>query len=231
MVPLALFLLAIAGMSKPVLVIGAGLAGLCLARSLLGKSVPVRIFDSLPQLRRHSYGVTLLPWAYEPVVRTLKLGDGIGLRRATATDFKVGGLGHINPSGASGHLASGKREEDRQSYRCSRSKLSEVLSQGVDVEFNRKLKSIQSSSTGVTVHFEDGETAEGILAVGADGVHSAGQSIRSLSFEPLQHLYIYSHLHSASVVLFCSASVHPTRSKTFNHPSLGHQWQRKPVTG
>ena len=163
-------LAAFVGMSQPVLVIGAGFAGLTLARTLLAQRIPVRIFDSRPQLRKHSYGVTLLSWAYKPLASMLNLGSETNLRRSTATDCAVGGLGVINLS---------RKEEQPDSYRCSRSKLSTLLAQGVDVEFNSKLESIQSSSTGVVVRFESGKTAEGILAVGADGVHSAGQYVPS----------------------------------------------------
>ena len=158
-------------MSQPVLVIGAGFAGLSLARTLLAQRIPVRIFDSSPQLRKHNYGVTLLSWVYKPLASMLNLGSETDLRRSTATDCAVGGLGAINLSGA---LSASQREEQPDSYRCSRSKLSTLLAKGVPVEFNSKLESIQSSSTGVLVHFEGGKTAEGILAVGADGVHSAG---------------------------------------------------------
>ena len=163
-------------MSQPVLVIGAGFAGLSLARTLLAQSVPVRIFDSSSQLRRHSYGVTLLSWAYEPLASLLNLGSGVDLRRTTATDSAVGGLGVISLSGSS-LLSDSTRKEQQDSYRCNRSKLTDLLVQDVPVEFNSKLESIHSSSTGVLVRFEGGKTAEGILAVGADGVNSAGQFV------------------------------------------------------
>ncbi|KAL3162317.1 hypothetical protein ABBQ32_010003 [Trebouxia sp. C0010 RCD-2024] len=159
-------------MSQPVLVIGAGFAGLSLARTLLSQSIPVRVFDSSPQLRTHSYGITLLSWAYEPLASLLDLGSVNDLKRTTATDSAVGGLGALSLP-ASFLTAASTREEQHDSYRCSRSKLSKLLAQGVNVEFDCKLESIHSSSTGVLVRFKGGQTAEGILAVGADGVHSA----------------------------------------------------------
>lgn len=169
-------------MSQPVLVIGAGFAGLSLARTLLSQSIPVRVFDSSPQLRTHSYGITLLSWAYEPLASLLDLGSVNDLKRTTATDSAVGGLGALSLP-ASFLTAASTREEQHDSYRCSRSKLSKLLAQGVNVEFDCKLESIHSSSTGVLVRFKGGQTAEGILAVGADGVHSAGQSVVALQFQ------------------------------------------------
>lgn len=163
-------------MSQPVLVIGAGFAGLSLARTLLAQRIPVRIFDSTPQLRKHSYGVTLQSWAYQPLASLLNFSNEIDLRQSTATDSAVGGLGSINLSGTS-PLSASPTKEQPECYRCSRSKLTSLLAQGVDIEFNSKLTSIHSSSTGVQVCFEGGKTAEGVLAVGADGVHSAGQFV------------------------------------------------------
>lgn len=167
---------ALIGMSQPVLVIGAGFAGLSLARTLLAQRIPVRIFDSTPQLRKHSYGITLQSWAYKPLASILNLSSETDLRQRTATDSAVGGLGLINLSGTS-PLSASLTAGQPECYRCSRSKLSSLLAQGVDIEFNSKLESIHSSSTGVHVCFEGGKTAEGILAVGADGVHSAGQFV------------------------------------------------------
>ena len=172
---LKLWRIACVKMAKPILVIGAGVAGLSLARTLLAHSVPVRIFDKLPQLRKHSYGITLLPWAYEPLIRALQLGTAAELKRATATDAAVGGLGNINPLGAYARSASDSVSSDAQSYRCGQSKLSEYLAKGVEVEYSSKLESISCTDTGVLVQFEDNKTAEGSLVVGADGVHSAGQ--------------------------------------------------------
>lgn len=185
---------ALTGMSHPVLVIGAGFAGLSLARTLLAQRIPVRIFDSSPHLRNHSYGVTLQSWAYKPLASILSLSTETDLRQSTATDSAVGGLGLMNLSGTPPLSASPTQGEQPKCYRCSRSKLSSLLAEGVDIEFNSKLESIHSSSTGVRVCFEGGKTAEGILAVGADGVHSAGQFVSLVcgcKLDCLPHLLPY----------------------------------------
>ena len=171
-------------MTQPVLILGAGLAGLSLARKLSAHSIPVRIFEASPQLRKPSYGITLLSWAYEPLANSLKLGSVADLRAATATDSLVGGLGVINTpfkdalTGAT-LVSHSSSEQNEQSYRCSRFRLSTLLMQGLHVEVGHKLEKVQTNSTGVMVHFVGGQTAEGSLAVGADGVHSAGQSVQS----------------------------------------------------
>ena len=166
-------------MTPPVLVVGAGLAGLSLARTLLARQIPFRVLEASPQLPKYSYGLTLLPWAYEPLVSKLNLAAATELRRATATDSPNGGAGCIHPVYAnvhSGHdvLTPDVTAKPPLSYRCSRTRLTDLLAHDLDIEFDKKLKHIDSSSEGVCLHFEDGSTVEGSLAVGADGVHSAG---------------------------------------------------------
>lgn len=218
-------------MSQPVLIIGAGFAGLSLARTLLSQNIPVRVFDSSPHLRKHSYGITLLSWAYEPLASSLSSSSVIDLKRSTATDSAVGGLGVLNLP-TSSLLSISTTEEQQDSYRCSRSKLTELMAQGVDVEFNCKLESIHSSSRGVFVRFKGGETAEGILAVGADGVHSAGQS--AVCYFALQHQYRiawlmgFNHWCLNAFILTCSTQKHITRNYSCSHSSPDCQWQPQP---
>jgi 2-polyprenyl-6-methoxyphenol hydroxylase-like FAD-dependent oxidoreductase len=55
-----------------------------------------------------------------------------------------------------------------------RSKLRALLSEGIDVRYNKRLSSISYSEDGqqVTAHFEDGSRTTGRLLVGADGSRS-----------------------------------------------------------
>ena len=167
-------------MTQPVLIIGAGLSGLSLARTLLARNVPIRVFEASPQARKHSYGITLLDWAYEPLASGLKLGSVKAFKAATATDSPVGGSGVIKPDYHYRHAYDGRPLLSPQgiaqslSFRCNRSRLGKLLMQGVHVEFGYKLEKVETTSTGVLLHFAGGKTAKGCLAVGADGVHSAG---------------------------------------------------------
>ena len=166
-------------MTQPVLVVGAGLAGLSLARTLLTRQIPFRVLEASPQLPKYSYGVTLLPWAYEPLVSKLSLASASELRRATATDSPIGGAGGISAVYTdiyTGHAVPSESAtaQSRLPYRCSRTRLTDLLAHDLNIEFHKKLKHIDSGSKGVCLHFEDGSAVEGSLAVGADGVHSAG---------------------------------------------------------
>ncbi|KAA6424607.1 MAG: FAD binding domain-containing, partial [Trebouxia sp. A1-2] len=165
-------------MAQPVLIVGAGLAGLSLARTLSSYRVPVRIFEASPEIRKYSYGITLLSWAYQPLVSTLRLGSVEELKAATATDAQVGGSGLISAQVKDAYtgatlLSDPPREPTApQSYRCSRSKLGQLLAQGLDIEFGCKLDRVEQKASGVQLHFEGGKTAEGCLIVAADGIHS-----------------------------------------------------------
>jgi 2-polyprenyl-6-methoxyphenol hydroxylase-like FAD-dependent oxidoreductase len=55
--------------------------------------------------------------------------------------------------------------------------IDEVKKQGIQIEFQKRLKNITSTATKVTAHFEDGTRAEGDLLIGADGIHSQTRRI------------------------------------------------------
>lgn len=51
-----------------------------------------------------------------------------------------------------------------------------MLSQHLDIQWNKRLSRYEETSTGVTAFFEDGTSATGDMLVGADGLHSRGAS-------------------------------------------------------
>jgi 2-polyprenyl-6-methoxyphenol hydroxylase-like FAD-dependent oxidoreductase len=59
-------------------------------------------------------------------------------------------------------------------YRLRRSKLRDLLSQGLDIQYNKRLSNISYAKDGnsVTAHFGDGTSATGSMLVGADGARS-----------------------------------------------------------
>jgi len=61
--------------------------------------------------------------------------------------------------------------------RAKRDVLRHWLSSHIDVQYGKKAERIEESDDGVTVHFDDGTSARGDIAVGADGVHSMGMFI------------------------------------------------------
>ena len=64
-------------------------------------------------------------------------------------------------------------------YRLRRSKLRDLLSQNLDIQYEKRLANITYAQDGrsVTAHFTDGTSAIGSILVGADGARSATRQI------------------------------------------------------
>ena len=187
-------------MTKPVLIVGAGLASLALARTLLKRNVPFRVLEASPELRKYSYGLTLLPWAYKPLASVLKCGTATELTKITATDSAIGGVGTVCTDFKDAYTGASllTAQQSRDAYRCSRNKLTQLLVQGVSIQYGSKVEQVENTSNGVLVHFEDGKTLEGSLAVGADGVHSTGVTLHKqigVAFSGQQINRPFTHAH------------------------------------
>lgn len=58
--------------------------------------------------------------------------------------------------------------------RAERRRLRDWLSTNIPVQWGKHVKEIEHNEQGVSVHFEDGTSANGDILVGADGIHSVG---------------------------------------------------------
>lgn len=64
----------------------------------------------------------------------------------------------------------------KRRLRLHRQKLRSVLSQHLDIKYNKEVKFFEKTPEGrVVVHFMDGTIEEGSILIGADGNHSAGE--------------------------------------------------------
>jgi 2-polyprenyl-6-methoxyphenol hydroxylase-like FAD-dependent oxidoreductase len=50
----------------------------------------------------------------------------------------------------------------------------------IAVQWGKRVKSIEQSDNGVTIHFEDGGSAKGNILIGADGINSVGRLVNKL---------------------------------------------------
>ncbi|WP_433354257.1 FAD-dependent oxidoreductase [Microtetraspora malaysiensis] len=153
------------------LVIGAGVGGLAVARVLLAAGHRVRIFEQAPA--RRTAGKALLVWSNgNAVLNDLGVSlDGLGARIDRIDALTSGG--RLRMSMDIAHAA------DRYGFPTQaipRRDLLERLTDGLPddlVHYGMTCRSVTQDENGVTVTFADGSTATGDLLIGADGHHSA----------------------------------------------------------
>ena len=172
-------------MSKfKVLVIGAGLGGLCLAQRLRRADVDVDVYerDASPWDRPQGYrlhidaeGVNalhdaLLPNCYalfeatsmRPVDSTTVLDTGLHELRRVPSDEHGSTQGQVTSDGRPTHA------------NVNRATLRQILLTGLEdiCHFNARLERYDSDTEGVTAVFADGTRVRGDILVGADGINS-----------------------------------------------------------
>ena len=153
--------------AQPISIIGAGIGGLTLGRALLKHGIPAVLYDRKPSTPRYSYGITLHPYSYRPLLDILDMDEST-FRRTVAVDGPVGGNGKINPKSVI-------RSEDisTSSFRAHRERLEHLLREGLDVRWNQELEEIQESSAGMVLRMRTGEKINSDCIVGVDGPHSS----------------------------------------------------------
>ena len=155
-------------MSPPTIsIVGAGLSGLVLGRCLKQRGTPCIIFDrdtAAAAATRYSYGITLYPWAYRPLLRYLDLNEAT-FQKTVAVDSYIGGVGRL-----SSHTRHGSNETD--GFRANRRKLEKMLREGLDVRWEHDLTEISSEEGSNSMVFGNGQKLQASIVVGADGPHS-----------------------------------------------------------
>ncbi|KAJ5806463.1 uncharacterized protein N7503_004065 [Penicillium pulvis] len=173
-------MITISPMSPPVLIIGAGLGGICLAQALRKNNIPFKLFeqDKHHNLRTQGYrlritehGVNALKESLTPDLFTL-----FQKTCATTAGFGV----HVKPDGTP--IPFGPSSPPKpppgtlsgEAYTVDRSTFREALLTGIEEHtfFGKGFESYELSDDGITAYFRDGSAVEGSLLVGADGVHS-----------------------------------------------------------
>ncbi|KAJ5691667.1 hypothetical protein N7488_012402 [Penicillium malachiteum] len=158
----------------PVLIIGAGISGLILAQYLQSEGVRFRIFDQDSALNARSGGWGLtLHWAL-PALRKLLPEHVISRFSDTFVNKDAASRGDMGRFQFF-DLKSGKAlynvpAEER--IRVNRGRLRELLTTGLDVQWDKTLRDIESTDEFITAHFEDGSSYNGKLLVACDGARS-----------------------------------------------------------
>lgn len=171
-------------MSPPILIVGAGPAGLTLARSLARRGRAVRVFDA--QCRRPERGLGLWGRA-QAALRTLGHGD---LLDDAGTTLRIPAAAYRNRRGEWLSRSPDTELNRRRVATLRESALLAELEGGLPtgtVCRGAKLIAVEqveedataSSPAPITLRFADGTHAEGAAVVGADGPCS---SVRRLAF-------------------------------------------------
>ncbi|KAF2133040.1 FAD/NAD(P)-binding domain-containing protein [Dothidotthia symphoricarpi CBS 119687] len=167
------------GPRLPVLIIGAGSTGLALAQGLRKADIACTVFEKNPDRHGERDWNMGLHWG-GPALQSLMLPESWARLQEVQVDPHV-------PTKALDTLnwLQGDTGESLAAftfgpfYRLRRSKLRALLSQGLDIQYDKRLASITYAHDGqsVTAHFDDGTSATGRLLAGADGARSATRSL------------------------------------------------------
>ena len=153
--------------SPPVTILGAGIAGLTLGRCLLQRGIQSVIYDRAPRAPRHTYGITLEPRAYEPLLSVLKLDESTFRHQLAVDSAKDNGVGRVTADDGSTSTP----------FRANRYKLESMLREHLTIYPEHKLTTARAPTSdqavpGVELEFENGTTIRPNLIVDALGVHS-----------------------------------------------------------
>jgi FAD-dependent urate hydroxylase len=161
--------------SLRILVVGAGVGGIAVARGLLRDGHDVTVFERRPDVKAAGGAVTI--WSNgATVLRQLGVDmDGAGQLLST--------LRVVTPTGrpvATVDLASIVERLGAPVRMVPRRILLERLLEGFPAEriwCNARAVGVVSTQNGVRLEFDDGSWAEGDLLIGADGLHSKVRDI------------------------------------------------------
>jgi hypothetical protein len=161
-------------MSKKISVIGGGLGGLAFAQGaklFAGYNVTVFERDESPTHRSQGYQIGLnehgagsLRKLNLPGFQELTMENPLG--GFMMTDHKLDALVRFPVQDLT------KMKENSKMSLVNRFRLRDILTTGLDIQWNKRFVSYEERDDCVVAHFEDGTTAEASLLVGADGVNS-----------------------------------------------------------
>ena len=160
---------------QEVLIVGGGIGGLTLALELHRKAIACRVFEAAPQIKTLGVGVNLLPHATKVLI-------GLGLEAAlsrvaieTAESVFFNRFGQLIYREPLGRRAGYEWPQ----FSIHRGDLQAALIDecekrlGKDrLHLGRHCIGFAEHADGIVLKFEDGDEAQGEVAIGCDGIHS-----------------------------------------------------------
>jgi salicylate hydroxylase len=156
------------------LVIGAGIGGMAAALALRRAGLDVSLFEQTIAQREVGAGIQISPNASRLLDR-YGLGDAMArvAVRPSAIVFRRWQDGRVLGREELGDTI--ESQYGAPYYHFHRADLINLLAEAFgrgNIELGRRLVDIEQDESGVTAHFQDGESARGDLLIGADGIHS-----------------------------------------------------------
>lgn len=161
---------------KKGIIIGAGIGGLTTAIALAQKGIQVEIYERASEIKEVGAGVWIAP-------NGMQIFDKLGIAQevaAAGTKLKRISVVDLNYKPIS--VIDGAEIEAKHQFGTiviHRATLQQILASKVHSEhlhLNKEFKHYEQNGTAVTVHFEDGSTAEADFLICADGLKSKARN-------------------------------------------------------
>lgn len=157
---------------KRVLIIGAGSAGLLTAQALQMRGAKVTVYEQDASLearpRDWNFGIY---WAQVPLKECLPEHLAKEVENCQVDEHRAG-EDETMPirNGETGELL--KSVPIPYNIRLARKRFLRLMSTGIDIQYNKRIKNVSSNGTQATATFEDNTSSTGDLLIGAEGAHS-----------------------------------------------------------
>jgi 2-polyprenyl-6-methoxyphenol hydroxylase-like FAD-dependent oxidoreductase len=163
--------------TRQVVIVGAGIGGLCAAIALRRLDLGVVVLERAGQLREVGAGICLWPNAMR-VLRRLEVGAAVEEAGAVTTRASLRNA-RGDPLGR-GLAHDPSARFDAPLVAVHRGLLQTILLAGLDqgiLRLGAECVGVAQDAAGITVRLADGSTERGDLLVGADGLHSRVRAV------------------------------------------------------
>jgi len=157
-------------MQDEIAIVGAGIGGLTLARSLEQKGLPFQLYDQADSFEALGYGIQVSP----NVVRVL---NDLGVKKhLESISHRCLGF-ELRSFNSDKVLAKWTLDCNTPYYQCRRADLHQLLFNSIqdksNIHFSRRLASYQQNGNHVSLYWDNSEPITAKALIAADGVRSA----------------------------------------------------------